>query len=176
MGSPLAPVLCSLVATVEEYFWRLSFKSVLLTQVFLTRYVDNRLVISPQYIRDHSSMIQFLDLSFYRPPVCLEQVGDLTVLGFTVCLASRTIQYIVPSHSWQFRSIKSASSSRILMSGFVTRLHIICRCSFPRNSALKSIEDLMAQYTSRGFEKTLITRTATKVVAKYKMKLSRKTK
>ena len=172
MGSPLAPVLCSLVATVEEYFWRLSFQSVLLSQVFLTRYVDNRLVISPKYIRDHPSMIQFLDLSFYRPPVCLEQVGDLTVLGFTVCLMTKTIKYIVPSHSWQFRSVKSASSSRILMSGFVTRLHIICRCSFPRSSVSQSIEDLMVQYIKRGFDKVLVARTASRIVVRYKLKLN----
>jgi hypothetical protein len=173
MGSPLAPVLCSLVATVEEYFWRQSFQSVLLTQVFLTRYVDNRLVISPSYIRDHPCMIKFLDLSFYRPPVCLEQVGDLTVLGFTVCLTSKTIKYIVPSHSWQFRSIKSASSNRNLMSGFVTRLHIICRCSFPKSNSVHSIEELAAQYIKRGYDKVLLHKIAAKTVARYKIKLRR---
>ena len=79
------------------------------TQIpFPYRNVDNRFVFSPKYIRDHSSLIQFLDLCFYRPPVC---VGDLTVLGLTVCLKSKTFKYTVPSHFWQFRSVRARTTA-----------------------------------------------------------------
>ena len=172
MGSPLAPVLCSLVATVEEFFWRQGFQSVLLSSTFFTRYVDNRLVISPQYVRSHEKMQKFLQLDFYRPPVCLEQVGDNTVLGFSVSLQDRSISYIIPSHAWQFRSTKSASSIKVLMSGFVTRLHIICKCSYPKKSAEASSKQLLQAYLDRGYNPSVLHKYARRILQKYHLNLS----
>jgi hypothetical protein len=171
MGNPLVPVLCSLVATVEEFFWRQGFDSVLLSSAFFTRYVDNRLVISHHYVRSHPQMQKFLHLEFYRPPVCLEQVGDNTVLGFEVSLEFRTIRYIVPAHSWQFRSPKSASSDRVLMTSFVTRLHIICRCSYPRSAALSSCKQLMHAYITHGYDQKLLQSQAVRILRRYHLSL-----
>ena len=166
MGSPISPVLCSLTVTVDEALWQKSFCTLLQSNAFITRYVDNRLIIASAAARQHRALQQFVQLEFYRPPVCLEVVGGNTLLGFEVNLERCTISYKVPTCDSQFRSTKSAGTHRLILSGLSSRLHIICKCAYPRSEVYKGIKALIDQYRSRGFNpkllNTIISRTAKK--------------
>ena len=156
MGSPISPVLCSLTVTIDEALWQKSFCTVLRSYSFITRYVDNRLIIASAAARQHRAVQEFVHLDFYRPPVCLEVVGDETLLGFDVHLNTCTIEYKVPSSDSQYRSTRSAGSQRLILSGLASRLHIICRCAYPRSKVYEGIKALMLQYKSRGFQPRLL--------------------
>ena len=96
MGSPAAPPLCNLVATVEDYFWHQTMSSLRFQMpdfgvLWHERYVDNRFIL-----------LRAAALEFYRPPVLLETQNDTKVFGYMCDSASRTI-----AHSYQIIRLRS---------------------------------------------------------------------
>ena len=171
MGSQIAPALCSMVATFEEYIWKTSYATIHFQSIFMTRYVDNRIIIAPPHVFQQPGMQQFASLDFYIPPICLEQVGSNIVLGFTVEIPQGEISYIVPDQNWQYRSPKSASSQTVILSGLVARLHIIARCSYPQKHVKRDAILLINKYTQLGFTKTIVLKASNKVLNKFKIKI-----
>ena len=172
MGSPIAPILCSIVVTYEEYMWKSSYASICYDSIFMTRYVDNRLIIAPNFLRKHPGIQLLASLDFYIPPICLEHVGNDEVLGFFVSIENATITYKVPSQSWQFRSEKSAASERMRLAGLASRLHIISRCAYPRSNVRKAICQLLVQCKKAGFTVLNLLKTTNRIMKSYNLCVS----
>ena len=128
MGSPAAPPLCNLVATVEDFFWRQTMRSLHFHMpdfgvIWHERYVDNRFILL------HDSAPNFLSLEFYRPPVMLETQNDTKVLGYMCDSSSRTITPQLPDHPSQIKGIRSANDPMFTYSSWSSRSWLIVRSS-----------------------------------------------
>ena len=86
MGSALAPVLCTLVASTTEFLWLRNFRSILFNIGLCTavRYADNRAFHFHEGLRRNSWTQLLLSLEFYGPPILLEYVHEAKFLG-TIC-------------------------------------------------------------------------------------------
>ena len=170
IGSPCSPPLCNLVASVHEYNWAKSMDIIwqdfrLAGVHYVRRYVDNRTAILTKHARTNNTKVaNFFHLDFYEPPVQLEDVGDNKFLGFNVCLADNTCQYVLPE---VFRSAASAGSHRLILSGLRSRLHIIAKGTWPRSSRRKSMEQLGTLYEKQGFAPHVISTIVKKVSRRY---------
>ena len=87
MGSPAAPPLRNLVATVEDFFWHQTMISLQCRLpdfgvIWHERYVDNRFILLRSSADPSAILDNFLSLEFYRPPVMLETQHDQKVLGY----------------------------------------------------------------------------------------------
>ena len=107
MGSPAAPPLRNLVATVEDYFWHqtmdtLRFQMPDFGVIWHERYVDNRFILLRGAAPSSAVLRNFLSLEFYRPPVMLETQNDTKVLGYMCDSASR-----LPHHSCPIIRLRS---------------------------------------------------------------------
>ena len=73
MGSALAPVLCTLVASTTEFLWLHNFRNVLLNIGLHTavRYADNRAILFHTGIRRNPWTRLLLHLEFYGAPILL---------------------------------------------------------------------------------------------------------
>ena len=114
MGSPAAPPLCNLVATVEDYFWHQTMPSLRFQMpdfgvLWHERYVDNRFILLRDAAPPSAVLSNFLSLEFYRPPVLLETQNDTKVLGYMCDSTSRTITPQLPDHPSQIKGIRSAN-------------------------------------------------------------------
>ena len=101
MGSPAAPPLCNLVATVEDFFSHqtmcsLRFRMPDVGVIWHERYVDNRFILLRDSAPQSPVLRNFLSLEFYRPPVMLEFQNDDKVLGYLCDSSSRTVT--LPDH------------------------------------------------------------------------------
>ena len=73
MGSPAAPPLCNLVATVEDFFWHQTMNSLRFQMpdfgvIWHQRCVDNRFILLRESAPSTDVLRNFLSLEFYRPP------------------------------------------------------------------------------------------------------------
>ena len=119
MGSPAAPPLCNLVATVEDFFWHQTMNSLRFQMpdfgvIWHERYVDNRFIL----LRD-------------RPPVMLETQHDTKVLGYMCDLSSRTIAPQLPDHPSQIKGVRSANDQMFTYSSWSSRSWLIVRGAQP---------------------------------------------
>ena len=169
IGSPISPVLCSMTVTFEEYMWQQTFATLRLSSMFITRYVDNRLILSPQYARDHPAMQRFRSLSFYVAPVSLEPENSMDLLGFAVDVVNKQIRHNTPDQDWQFKSPRSAGSTKLILSGFVSRVHIVCRCSYPTSVLRQDLQRLADEYVRRGFSIQALRAMARKPLQQYRL-------
>jgi hypothetical protein len=92
------------------------------------------------------------DLFFYNSPIELEKEPGMTFLGFDIDVQQGSIQYVYPSRSWHFRSPKSAGKKMVLLSGLVSRIHLIARHSYPEQLIVPTIKHLILLYINLGFE------------------------
>ena len=72
-------------------------------------------------------------------------------LGFDINTSKGHIQYVYPSKPWHFRSPKSAGKISTLLSGLISRVHLIARHSFPEELIIPSIKHLIELYITVGF-------------------------
>jgi hypothetical protein len=176
IGSPCSPALCSIVALVQESCWlkasSLCWHSLTSLGIpLLQRYVDNRLIIA------HKSALQLpffrvlLDLNFYQPPICLETVDDINFLGFNVHMEQLECEYIQPSMASPVRPYFTACSAQQKLTGFVTRLHLLCRGTWPPSNIPAAANKLIHHFSTQGYPPTVLTETARKVLVKYKQSL-----
>ena len=122
--------------TVEQY---LSQKSWLKPNFhhLAIRYVDSRFVIVQKHHLHAPVFKVFTDLDFYGSPVELELVAD----NFTsrlLCWCSE-------------RTIISAGTLRLRLSGLKSRAHLIRKYSFPSCQAQSSLHALSRLYVQKGF-------------------------
>ena len=114
MGSPAAPPLCNLVATVEDFFWRQTMISLQrrlpdFGVIWHERYVDNRFILLRSSADPSAILDNFLALEFYRPLVMLETQHDQKVLGYNCNSLSRTTTPQLPDHPSQIKGARSAN-------------------------------------------------------------------
>ena len=173
IGSQISPTLCNITVAYEEVMWQKTFNVQLNSMGFFTRYVDNRMCIVPRVLPAISPLHAFLQLDFYGEPVTLEQVGDMHFLGFNVDLAQRTVSYITPESEHKYRSTHSAGSKRMALTGAVSRLHLICRNTFPRKDVIQACQALASKYIQFGASAEDFQACQIKILARYRLRMSK---
>ena len=119
---------------------------------FGIRYVDNRFIIATEEAKLHPGFLALCDLDFYGHPVELEVVGDDLLLGFSVDVPQRTVQYRQPDLR-QIRDCVSAGSVRLRMSGLKSRAHLIRKYTYPPDLISASLFALADLYVQKGFDR-----------------------
>ena len=126
IGNQISPSLANIAVSYKEQQWYDSHRSaleVLRSQVYIIRYVDNRLVLCSDTTSSRWFFQQFLAPYFYGHPVELEAVTDGEFLGTTLNPRTRRLEYRQPTARHQFRPFRtagadahkySAASARIL--------------------------------------------------------------
>jgi hypothetical protein len=175
IGSPCSPALCSIVALCQEMFWsqasQIMWHSVHKLGIpLLQRYVDNRLVIVTSAATHLTWIKQFLHLDFYQPPICLETVDDTNYLGFNINIEEPSCTYIQPSISCPVRPYYSACSDQQKLTGFITRMHLLCRGTWPRSHIVDSSNELIRIFVSQGYPEPVLRQLTSKIFRRYQIK------
>ena len=133
MGSPAAPPLCDLVATVEDFFQASNYvyASVPVTWFWCTLVsaLCGQSVHTPSLCSTTVGSFNqlFLSLEFYRPPVFLETQHDTKVLGYLCDSLARSITPQLPDHPSQLKGVRSASDEVFTYSSWSSRSWVIIR-------------------------------------------------
>ena len=153
MGSPLAPVLCSLVAAEQEFLLIHSFRQQLHAAGLLRafRFADNRCFFLRQSEMHTDWATMTLQLAFYGLPIELEHVPGEQLLGSITSTIQGTITMQQPSDITLLRSMRSVGPTSAAISGFRARALTIARQTRPRRLIRPQVEDLIALYLQRGF-------------------------
>ena len=154
MGSPLAPVLCALVAAEQEFLTLRRLRTHLADAGLLNsfRYADNRCFFL------HRSQVQtdwarlLFRLDFYGLPIELEHVPGEELLGSITSTQQGTITMQQPANETTLRSLRSAGSKSAALSGFSARALSIRRHTRPIRLVRPQVEDLIEIYRRRGFD------------------------
>ena len=161
MGSPAAPPLCNLVATVEDFFWHqtmcsLRFRMPDIGVIWHERYVDNRFILLRDSAPHSPVLMNFLSLEFYRPPVMLEVQHDDKVLGYRCDSSSSTITPQLPDHPSQIKGIRSANGQMFTYSSWSSRSWLIIRGAQPAVQQQQGLNALKRLYEAKGFDPHLL--------------------
>jgi hypothetical protein len=145
IGSPLAPVLCSLAISDAEL--RRLANDMNSDKIIPIRYVDNILGMSEDVNWNGWSE------EIYMSPISLEHVIESNkFLGVIFELKDNKFHtiYDTSEEQWRYVSVSSAGSVARRISGFISRAHLACKHSFPFHKKQKAIISLMAQYKLQG--------------------------
>ena len=132
IGSQISPTLSNLAVTLIERSWSSTYQEVLTQPNFhhlAIRYVDSFNIIVQKHHLQAPVFKVFTDLDFYGSPVEMELVAD----NFT----SRLLCGYVSE-----RTIMSAGTLRLRLSGLKSRAHLIRKYSFPSCQAQSSLHAL----------------------------------
>ena len=152
MGSPLAPVLCALVAAEQEFLTICSLRTHLADAGLLRsfRYADNQCF----FLRRSELQTEWTNLlfrlDFYGLPIELEQVPGEELLGSITSTQQGTITTQQPANETTLRSLRSAGSKSAALSGFSARALSIKRHTRPIRLVRPQVEDLIEIYRRRG--------------------------
>jgi hypothetical protein len=166
IGSQISPPICNVAVAFDEHMWCTSFNILIKSFGLFARYVDNRAIIACKHVLSTPQFTTFLSLDFYRPPIELEALDDNILLGFKICLFSKTCQFIMPTQLWQFRSSKSAGTLTQNLSGLTSRLYTIMRGTFPKSLSKPSCRILCDKYIELGFHRFDVEQIYKKVINK----------
>ena len=100
----------------------------------------------------HLAIQTLIHPDFYGNPVELEPVEDMHLLGFDVDLHQRTIAYMPPDASWKIRDHASAGSTRLRLSGFHSRAHLIRKYTYPPSAVERALAQLADLYVQKGHD------------------------
>ena len=144
MGSPLAPVLCALVAAEQEFLTIRSLRTHLADAGLLRsfRYADNRCFFLRRSELQTAWAKLFFRLDFYGLPIELEQVRGEELLGSITSAQQGTITMQQPANETTLRSLRSAGSKSVALSGFNARALSIKRHTRPIRLIRPIVEDL----------------------------------
>ena len=160
IGMQASPILCGIVASFEEYLWAQSFDMLQTAKhlsghysdLFLFRYVDNRITLVNKQLRTIPAILQLRDLDFYTKPIQLEIVPDSHVLGYQLQVNPPAMTYMLPSEAWQIRSPRSATPMMHMVSAFSSRVHIIKRGTFPPSARFQMYRQLVALHIRHQYQ------------------------
>ena len=172
IGNPASPPISEVPIAFKEFMWLNSYKINHADSVFLTRYVDNRLLAIPKSFFRQTKWRILTELLFYGFPVELEKEPAMDFLGFRIDTVQGTVTYIQPSQPWQFRSIRSAGTIQSLLAGLNSRIHLIGRHTYPKAMINKSTQELLQIYQSVGYNYDDLLRSTSKVRKLYKIDVS----
>ena len=154
IGNQISPVLSNVAVSVSELQWQRNWACWWKWHkkyISLHRYVDNRFILHDPRMAQHVPFQELVSLEFYTPPVLLEEVGDLHFLGFEIRPELRQVRYLFPSESWQFRNPHSAGSKQHSLSGFRSRVCLICRYCYPWDLVSPTLYKLLSLYQEQGY-------------------------
>ena len=147
MGSQWAPIFCAAVALMREHTFLSCFRQFTNNSTFHHRYVDNRVMLLPVG-HWNSEMQLFWNLSFYSPPILLEQVEGSELLGYNADVLQRTTTYLQPVDK-AFRSTRSSSTTKALTSGALARIRLILQNTWPSSLQIPQIQDFLSIWSRR---------------------------
>ena len=158
MGSALAPVLCTLVASTIEFVWLRNFRTVLYNIGFqqAARYADNRIFHFHVGIRRNPWLRLLFHLEFYGVPILLEDVLSENFLGTTCSVTQGTITVVQPAESTAIRTLISVGRREHVLSGFAARIRTILRLTRPMRLIRPQVEDLIEIYRGQGFSRSTL--------------------
>ena len=112
VGSALAPVLCTLVASTTAFLWLHNFRNVLLNIGLHTavRYADNRAFHFHTGIRRNPWTQLLLHLECYGAPILLGDVPEGKFLGTICSVTQGTITTLQPVDATLLRTWKSVGN------------------------------------------------------------------
>ena len=155
IGNQISPSLANVAVSFLEQTWYEKHQEKLhraCKDVYITRYVDNRLVLCSAELADTPFFQEFLSSFFYRRPVELEDVTDGEFLGTTLCAETRTLVFQQPKEPFQFRPINSAGALPHKMSAALARICLASRNCFPKSQAEKDVQILISTYQDYGYD------------------------
>ena len=155
IGSQLSPALRNVAITLIEHLWHQLHHSLTdHTEIHFVyyRYVDNRFIAFNRTFLTHLAIHTLVHPDFYGNPVELEPVEDMHLLGFDVDLRQRTITYIPPDAPWKIRDQASAGSTRLRLSGFHSRAHLIRKYTYPSSAVERALAQLATLYVKKGHD------------------------
>ena len=157
IGNQISPILSSLPVLCTEVGWQALFASSRLLRPFIAiRYVDNRLILFCETLRQTSSLKALLHPMFYGAPIELEDVGSQEFLGFEVDHHQREIR-VKPLHAfWQVRHPGSAGSPRLLISGLRSRLASVSKYAWPPEIREHQSHQILHFHAQAGYDPSLL--------------------
>ena len=75
----------------------------------------------------------------------------MEILGAVLDTAQRRIQLVLPQQSISLRSPCAVSSARCSTQGLTTRIYLVCRLSWPKDTIIAQVKTLLRLYRKRGF-------------------------
>ena len=123
MGSALAPVLCTLVASSTEFLWLHNFCMLL--------YVMRIIVLFTfPFVRNLWTQL-LLNLEFYGAPILLVDVPEEKFLGTICSVVQGMITTLQPADTTVIRTLRSVGNRGHVLSGFSARTRTIIRPTRP---------------------------------------------
>ena len=149
-----------------EHQWFQKHKDVLTShadELYIVRYVDDRLVLCGQHLADKWFMQEFVADFFYRHPVELEGVTNGEFLGAILDANLRTLSFQQPAASFSFvpsdlQALKHISS-QLLLPEYVWPADIY---SFPDQQARSDVQQLVRSYLEYDYPATKLKQLADK--------------
>ena len=140
IGNQISPVLSSLPVIQREsclqreraqFLTSSRFFDTQQAELFICRYVDNRLLLADVSILEHQCLRDFRNLSLDGGTIQLEEVTNHQFLGFRLDVANRTVTYMQPDKVWCIRNPRSAGSWSSRVSGFLSQKALITQYAWP---------------------------------------------
>ena len=165
IGNQISPSLADIAVSYLEHQWHQRHKDALakhLDELYIVRYVDNRLVLCGQHLADRWFMQEFLADFFYRHPVELEDVTNGEFFGTILDANLRTLSFQQPAASFQFRPFRSAGTEAQKLSAAAARICLASRYSFPDQQATSDVQQLVKSYLEYDYPATKLQQLATR--------------
>ena len=154
IGSQISPSLANTAVSYLEHQWRQQHKDALAKhsdELYIVRYVDNRLVLCGQHLADRWFMQEFL-----------ADVTNGELLGTILDANLRTLSFQQPIPSFQFRPFRSAGTEAHKLSAAAARICLASRYSFPDQQARSDVQQLVRSYLEYDYPATKLQQLATK--------------
>ena len=160
IGNQISPVLNSLPLIQRESYWPREWTQFVSSakyfdtqqaELFVCRYVDNRLLLADFSILEHQYLKDFRHLSFYGGTIQLEEVTNHQFLGFRLNVANRTVTYVQLDKVWCIRNPRSAGSWSSRVSGFLSRKALITQYAWPPSQRSAQAQEVRDLYRAKGF-------------------------
>ena len=155
IGNQISPSLANVAVSFLEQAWHDKHQARicrLSSELYIIRYVDNRLVLCSEALAEEPFMQEFLSAYFYRRPVELEPVHNGEFLGTILDAGRRILVFQQPTESFQFRPMNSAGTLAHKMSAALARICLASRNSFPKSQAEQDVQILIDAYESYGYD------------------------
>ena len=167
IGTQISPPPANIAVSYLELQWHQKHKDALARhaeELYIVRYVDNRLVLCGQHLADRWFMQEALADFFHRHLVKLEDVTNGEFLGTILDANLRTPSFQQPAASFQFCPFRSAGTEAHKFSAAAAR---ICQClasrySLPDQQARSHVQQLVRSYLEYDYPATKLMQLAAK--------------
>ena len=165
IGNQVPPSLANIAVSYLEHRWHQKHKDALTghaEELYIVRYVDDRLVLCGLHLADTWFMQEFLADFFYRHPVELEDVTTGEFLGTMLDASLRKPPFQQPAASFQFCPFRSAGTEAHKLSAAAARVCLASRYSLPYQQARSDVLQLPRSYLEYDYPATKLKQLADK--------------